>query len=477
MPIQTVHIQYADQLERWRKNRAACAGQDQVKAMATEFLPDDNRLDLRAEARERYNRYLLRATWMPVSGYTKQGLIGMVMRRAPEVEMPSQIEYAMENADGAGLSLEQIAKLALAEVIEVGRLGLLVDYPSAEPGLSAEAVQRLGLSARMTIYRAESIDNWRLSNIGGTLRLTMVKLCELAEVEKDDYLVDYEKRYRVLRLVDGVYTQTVYDEFEQQVGEVIIPRQADGSAWDHLPFHVIGATTNTPEVDEALISGIVDLNTSHYQLSADSAKNLHIHSGGTLVIASSMSNEQWREANPQGVTVGADQGLFLGDTGNATLLQLAPASAVEAKLAAIEGQMVSVGAHLISETGGIQTAEAARIDASSKASSLSTAVSNVSEGIEAALEDMARFMGGDPEPVRYQLNQQFYPDNVDAQTIMAMIQLIDRQVIAVKDVRSKLRAGGLIAQNRTDEEIDEETEDTGIDLAGLIPEQEEEVDE
>jgi hypothetical protein len=65
-------------------------------------------------------------------------------------------------------------------------------------------------------------------------------------------------------------------------------------------------------------------------------------------------------------------------------------------------------------------------------------------------------MGADPAPVRYALNQQFYPDNLDAQTVMAMIQLMDRQVIGVQDVRTKLRGGGLIAQNRTDEDIDAE---------------------
>lgn len=456
MPIHSVHPRYEDQLERWRKNRAACSGQDQVKRMGTVFLPDDSEQDKSLEARARYNRYLLRATWFPCAGYTKQGLIGMTFRRAPEVELPTQLGYAMENADGSGLSLEQVAKLALSEVIEVGRLGMLVDYPAAEPGLSAEAVASLGLAARLTIYRAESIDNWKLQNIGGVLKLVMVKLCELAEVEKDEYLLEHEKRYRVLRLEDGAYTQTVYDENEQQIGKVMVPRQADGSTWDHIPFHIIGATTNTPEVDEALISGIVDLNTAHYQMSADSAKNLHIHSGGTLVISSDLSNEQWTAANPQGVTVGADQGLFLGAQGNASLLQLNPASAVEEKLRSLELQMIAVGAHLISDTTQAETAEAARIDAAGKASALSTAVGNVSEGIEAALEDMARFMGADPEPVRYALNQQFYPDSIDAQTVMAMIQLMDRQVIGVQDVRGKLRNGGLIAQSRTDADIDAE---------------------
>lgn len=459
MPITSTHKQYADQCERWARNRAACAGQDAVKLASTDFLPDDSATDRSNEARSRYLRYLLRAVWMPVSGYTKQGLIGMMSRRPAEVELPSQIEYALENADGAGLSLEQMAKLALAEVIEVGRLGLLVDYPAAEPGLSAEQVAQMGLSARITIYKAESIDNWKLANIGGVLRLVMVKLCEIAEVEKDEYLLAEEKRYRVLRLQDGVYTQTLYNDKEEQIGEVLIPRQSNGQPWEHIPFQIIGATTNSPEVDQALISGIVDLNTAHYQMSADSAKNLHIHSGGTLVVSSEMSVEQWDQYNKTGVTVGADQGMFLGASGSANLLQLNPASAVEEKLRTLESQMIAVGAHLITDATSNETAEAARIDASGKASSLSTAVGNVSEGLEAALEDMARFMGGNPDEVKYQLNQQFYPDNLDANQIMAMIQLLDRQVIAVQDVRSKLRGGGLIAQNRTDEELDAEVGD------------------
>jgi hypothetical protein len=106
-----------------------------------------------------------------------------------------------------------------------------------------------------------------------------------------------------------------------------------------------------------------------------------------------------------------------------------------------------------------ETAEAARIDASTRSSALLSATNNVSAGVLAAIKDCALFMGGNPDSVKYQLNQQFYPDNLDAQTIMAMIQLLDRQVIAVQDVRSKLRGGGLIAQNRTDEDLDSELGD------------------
>jgi len=459
MPISSVHAEYSANTERWRRNRAACAGQDEVKQETTLFLPDDSANDVSAEARNRYARYLMRAVWLPVSSYTKEGLLGMVFRAPPKTDLPSQLEYMLENADGSGLSLEQCAKIYTGEAIEVGRCGILAEYPQSEPNLSAEEVAKRNLQARLTTYRAESIDNWKFELIGGILKLTMVKLCELTEIEKDEFLYENQTRYRVLRLRDGVYTQAVYDDSGDVITEEFAPTDFSGSTFDHIPFHFIGSETNRPDVDKAVISGIVDLNTAHFQVTADHAKNLHIHSGGTLVISSSMSNDQWKEANPNGITVGADQGIFLGDSGTADLLQLEASSASDTRLKALEAQMLAVGAHLITERGDNETAEAARIDASSKASALLTAADNVSEAVEAALEDAARFMGGDPEAVEFELNREFFPKGVDAQAVMASIQLLDRGVIALADVRDSLRGTPYLNADRTDDELDSEAEE------------------
>jgi len=459
MPITSCHAEYSANTERWRRNRAACAGQDEVKQETTLFLPDDSATDRSDEARSRYARYLMRAVWLPVSSYTKQGLLGMVFRAPPKTDLPSQLEYMLENADGSGLSLEQCAKIYTGEAIEVGRCGILAEYPESEPGLSAEQVAARNLQARLTTYRAESIDNWKFELIGGILKLTMVKLCELTEIEKDEFLYENQTRYRVLRLRDGVYTQAVYDDSGDVITEEFAPTDFSGSTFDHIPFHFIGSETNRPDVDKAVISGIVDLNTAHYQLSADSMKNLHIHSGGLLHINSGeTSATEWKEVNPNGVMVGADQGVVT-QGGGITLVQLQPADAVEAKLKALEGNMLSVGAHLITDRGDNETAEAARIDASSKASALLTAADNVSEAVEAALEDAARFMGGDPDAVEFELNREFFPKGVDAQAVMASIQLLDRGVIALTDVRDTLRGTPYLSADRTDDELDSEAQE------------------
>ena len=60
-------------------------------------------------------------------------------------------------------------------------------------------------------------------------------------------------------------------------------------------------------------------------------------------------------------------------------------------------------------------------------------------------------MGVNVEQI-YNINDDFYDKGIDPQLLMAKIQLLDRGVIAKKDVRTTLRKAGEI--NRTDEEID-----------------------
>jgi len=453
MPITDVHPSYGRSLKRWRRNRAAVSGQDAIHDGGTLYLPDDNN----GGAPNRYIRLLQRATWTPFTGYTLEGLTGAVFRKPSLVELPSAMEYMLEDANGAGLSLEQVAKSAVGEVLAVGRTGFMADYPQAEQGMSAEQVAALMLRPRIVQYLAESIDGWRYQFIAGTLRLQMVKLVETEEIDIDEFSVDVKDRYRVLRLnADGIYEQALYTEGGVLIGEPMIPRKGDGTPWRHIPFHFAGASTNLPDVDEAPLSGIADLNIAHYQVTADKRQNLHVHSGGLLVIASDMSAEDFATQNPNGITVGADQGVFVGSGGSAEILQLDASSQSQSEIESIQNQLVAIGARLITAQGGNETAEAARIAASAEASALSNMVGNISEALEAALEDCALFAGANPADVKFMLNTEFFDTTLDPQEIAQLIMLGDRQILATSDVRARLRKGSLIGRDRTDEEIEAE---------------------
>jgi hypothetical protein len=455
MPITSTHPEYDARLARWQRNRALWGGQDAVKALRTVLLPDDNADDPSPEARQRYQRLLDRATLLPVARRTALGYRGMVMRLAPAIELPPQLEYLLEDADGNGTSLAALAALALTEAIVVGRLALLAEYPRTDgEALTAAQVAARNLRARIALYPAESLDNWRTDSLGAYHMAKLVEATDEAS-EADEFGHSPGVQYRVLRLRPDGYTQELLDDTGGIVEPEAYPLQADRSRWPRIPLQVVDA--------DAPLSGVVDLNVTHYQLTADLLKNLHLHSGALMTVASQDTLDTFMQANPQGVVLGGgDRGLWLGAGGSLQLHQVMPADAVATELGRIEQQMLMVGAHLI--TPSVQeTAEAARIDAESRSCALLDVVDVVSEAIEAALEDCARYMGADPDAVRFALNRELYPQGTDVQALMLQIQLLDRGVVAVSDVRAELRQAGMIAPDRTDDDIDAEAGD-GADL-------------
>lgn len=437
MSITSTNIQYGNALKRWTTNRDVCGGSDPVKAKRTTYLPDDN-AGLSAPAAtpdlyiDRYCRYILRAFFMPFAQHTRNGLVGMVFSKPPAYNLPSVIDYMIGDSDGAGLSLEQLGKQMVSEGIEVGRIGILADYPNhGIPNPSAETLSVNGIRAYIQPYLAESIRDWDTETKHGITRLTYVKLLEIhSERDSSNVFAESEevKRYRVLRLEDGVYNQALYDDSGKVINEPFTPRQ-NGAVMDHIPFYFAGAENNKPSVDDAPISGIVDCNISHYQNSADREQNNHVHSGSTMIMKTKLDPDRLRDANPNGFAVGANQGINLGEDGDAKLLQLNPNSSIGELMHDKERQAEALGAVYATNSDAKNvTAEAARINAAQSTSTLTTLTGNVSEAIEAALTDCALFMGSS-EDVEYALNQDFHAETLDPQFAALLQQGVDLEFI------------------------------------------------
>ena len=121
--------------------------------------------------------------------------------------------------------------------------------------------------------------------------------------------------------------------------------------------------------------------------------------------------------------------------------------------------MQRLGAQLITPQGGNETAEAARIRASSESSQLETLVDNASDGIEDALESMALFMGADPDQVSFDLNDELFPSVLSAQEVVELRNLYADGLISREAVWSRLREAGWIDAETTDDELDQEIGD------------------
>tara|TARA_B100000787_G_scaffold28140_1_gene18527 strand:- start:1098 stop:2483 length:1386 start_codon:yes stop_codon:yes gene_type:complete len=456
MPVDSQHHQYSYSLSKWKLVRDCIKGSKAIKEAGEVYLPNPNPNN--SDSISRYTSYVQRAIFTNVIKVTNDSMVGFAFKDKPTTDIPSQLDYLIKNATGDGVTLEQLAKNIVANLLQTGRYGLLTDYPSVDQGLSDAQVQGLNVQANIKPYLAESIINWKTEAVGGIDMLVQVVLKEDYPTAIDEFDYDTATQYRVLSLVDGVYTITVYREDE--IISVVEPRDSSGSRLKFIPFVIAGSYSNDPATDDAPLYDISEINIGHYRNSADKEEGLFLHGQPMLHldIGDTNSNE-WKELNPNGVEVGARRGLITSGGGSATLLQTTANDAVSSEMQQKLKEMVAIGARLIDQgSGQAETATAAMIRHAGSNSVLSNVVQNTSSALELSLSWAGLFMGANTLPT-YVINDDFYDSSLDAAQVMASIQLYDRGIIAKEDLQENARNTGLIDPTRTSEDIESDVDD------------------
>ncbi|HYQ55355.1 MAG TPA: DUF4055 domain-containing protein [Pseudomonas sp.] len=453
--------EYNDALPSWRLVKRCVAGAREVRKH-DEYLPMPDPTNQSAENLERYRQLKKRAMFLNVTGRTRTGLLGAVFRKTAEVQLPSGVQYLLENASGDGASLEQLSKEAVGECLDTGRGGFLADYPKleGESGRPRTAAESAGKQAWIHHYPALSIINWREKVIEGRKHLVLVVLHEqISEESADGFEEEVIDQYRALVLEDGVYKQRLYRD-DTPDGEESIPADQTGKQFDHIPFHFYGAENNDAAVDKGPLEDIADVNILHYGNSATVEEAGFISSQPTLFMTTSITPEDFAKFNPNGVHIGSRRGINLGAQGSATMLQAKETQLALELMRDKQDQMLMIGARIVQKGGGAETAEAVRIRYSSDNSVLGTIAGNVSEALKLAILDAERFMIGQPDQAGtvFWLNQEFFDEAMDAQMILAQVQLWQQGIIAKKDLRTNLRQAGTIESDRTDDDIDDDIE-------------------
>jgi hypothetical protein len=448
MSVSTTHPEYNDFVPIWKRTNDCAEGEPKIKDGTTTYLPAEFSSD-----DERYALYLQRAYFL---GATKQALaaiIGMVMRKPADIELPSRLEELSENIDGSERSINQMSKYALNQAGVKGRIGFLADYPPAPSEMTKEQQRLGGYRPYMKAYTAESIINWREQVINGRNMLTMVVLKEQVEDStENEFSHDFDDQYRVLRLRDGVYTQQLYDTNNQPQEEMVIMQ--GGKPMDHIPFYFAGAENNQPSCDMPLMYEIATLDLAYYQTTADHRENLHQQGQITVGVATEYDPEVWKDANPNGFKVGARTVTNLGPGGSFSSVQVPAITGISQELEYLKQTIIGAGGKIIQKTGQAETAEATRINASAQNSMLETVVDNVSEAMRLCLKEMARFMN-ESDDITFELNKDFFDNSLDSQVIAAITGMQAAGVIAKYDTRYMLRQGRIgIEEGRTDEDID-----------------------
>ena len=451
--VKTRHRDFQKYYQRWEKIRKV------LDSDCKEYLRDvgKNEKDKKyGDARQK--EYEDGAILYNFTARTLQGMVGSVTSKPATITLPDGISYMTEDSDGNGKSLMSMAADALREVMSVGRGAFLVDVPNIPEGALSLADQQAGaLRPYVTWYDAECVVNWRKD---GT-QIILLELFEYASKENEFYTYIGE-RYRVCELVDGYYQQRIY-EFEhlgeQPYSEVIIEPRVRGQRLDYIPIVVVGSNNNDLAIDPPPLTPLAELNIGHLRNSADNEEASFVCGQPTmfLSIGSSMSSEQFAEANPGGVKIGCRVGHVLGDGGSAQLLQASEVSLPLKNMELKEQQAIQIGAQLITPSQQI-TAEAARIQRGADTSVMGMAANNVSEAVEQCLRWCAEIAGATGEVV-FELNTEFFLTIMTWADAVQAMTLINAGLLPRAALWQSMRDAGLT--NWTDDELQE-----GIDNAG-----------
>lgn len=460
--------EYIAALDRWRLVRDVCKGSETIKDKGDLYLPRPNPHDKGDDNKARYNTYLMRAVFYNATGRTKGSLVGAVFRTWPTLTVPAAMDYVAKDIDGQGISIYQQSQSVIGNILEVGRHGLLVDYPSVEPGSTSRAASAaMGIRPTIASYNAECIINWKTRQVGGQHLLSLVVLKEVVDHDTDDgFGVESKDQYRVLRLnEDGLYEQELWTTEGGQwiAGDARTPLDGKGQPWRVIPFMFVGSENNDSSIDDSPLYDMAEINIGHYRNSADYEDSVWF-SGQPQFWISGL-DEQWRNhLEENGIYVGSRAPLTLPVSGSCGFAQPEPNTLVKEAMDGKKVDMVSLGARLIERGSAVKTATQADNDSAAEHSVLSLIVSNVSEAYSQCLTWMAAFENVSGAAMM-KLNQDFTQVSLDASIMSSLFNAVQAGRVPESDFWQYLRDRGVIDPEKKDEDIRGELEASGAGLA------------
>lgn len=411
MAVTSLHQDYTNNIGKWKKCRDAYMGSDAVKVAGTEYLPQ-----LTGQSTEEYDAYKERALFYNAMGRTVQGLEGAVFRKEPVVEGPDALEPFLADVTLSGTTFPEFALASFREVLITGRSGILVTMPADESESNRPY---------LVLYQPEQVINWATEMIGEYRELTLAVIRETYEAEKkDEFESEWATQYRVLQLIDGLYTVSIWREVgpnkDEWVPVLVFEPRHRGERLRYIPFEFCAPVGGLEAVAKPPLLDLVEVNLSHYRTSADLEHGRHYTAMPTPWVAGFDidtnkglrigSSTAWIATDPQakaGILEFTGQGL----------------GALERALEEKEAKMAALGSRLLEKQKlAVEAAESIRLRQAGEQSALQQMAQSMSASLTKVLSWMAEWSGMDPT-VTVKLNTDFFEARMTPNELRELVLL------------------------------------------------------
>jgi hypothetical protein len=458
----TRHASYKAHEPTWAKCRDVVAGEDAVHGKKTEYLPM-----LSEQTPQEYNAYVQRTPFYNATARTIDGLVGMVLRKEPTIVSPAALDAIVKDVTLTGCTLAELSEHVLREILEVGREGILVEYPPQIEGpLTLAQASAMNRRPYCSVFHAEHIINWRVERVNNAMQPVMIVLAETVTEWSSEFESSEVPQRRALLLEAGRYVQRLYrkgqkDEWEQ-FGPDIVPLMS-GAPLTYIPFVIFGPSSNSFECQKPPIYDLACLNLSHYRTIADYEHGAHFTGLPMLFLAGVQlaEGEKVRLGAQTAVTSIDPQsdGKYIEFTGQGL-------GALKDRAAEKEAGMAAIGARMLApEKTGVEAEGALKLRHSGEAAVLTTISKMVGAGLTRVLQIMADWEGVSGA-VSVEMNTDFLEIAMTPQEIDSLVKAWQMGAISRQTLHENLQGGEIIAPGVTVEEEEARIGDAPPTLAG-----------
>lgn len=477
--------------------RDCIEGEPTIKRERTTYLKNPDSVDQSSEqSRKRYEKYIENAEFDGFPENTEIEIIGRMKPSETEVELPSSLEYLVQNSDGSGLPLNGMIEVFYRNLLEAKyHIGLAemdslasVDTES----LSVADLEAMDQKATIKTYTRESLIDWDFRYINGANQLSLMILREDEQIRDSDLSTtdSFTKKtvetYLVLGLnQNGEYFQRKFitgDDGLVGQGDVVYP-VANNERLKFIPAQIIA--------DEELEAGIVPQGLgylypicsaalSRYRVSADYKEALRFMQPTTFTKGWKQSDKDLFEMlnGREYMAFGVGQVNNLPNSVEVSIEGLGVQSEpYEKYMADNEKKARALGASFDTDDTGNTSATEAAISNSKETAAMAAIAASVESGLTKLIGWCGLFMGtytldqleGGPDDLSIDVYDDFGMVKMSPDEVRAVIETVNSSIITREEALKILTQGGFTVS--TAEAVLDDLEQTGQPPAIVAPEE------